>query len=434
MGWFTDMLVSVGTAIVSVGAAVVRGAARALHVIADLVEDTIEAAKDVWKRIGPFVRSHIHPFLARLHDYFTGSPAWQALIRGAHRILEWALVLEESWLGQAIDRLVKWLISAARKLAQSVLSTEEVQEGRIIIEEVKIERIALEHRPEVERVVFGARVLQLFSEVKTAADRGEVEDSERYVQLRIVGQLCDAIREKVTTATSPEQLDVDDLFLAEAASELLHSSPKLSIADLERLESIVMRRCGRSIKEVALDWTICRWTQVEQHRTDAAKAVNKHASWAKASLQRYVTLRGRGDATAEDERTMQAEVRDMKEAFKKHMPDVALTRDDLAALSDPVSCVHRAYAIVDEYVARTNELSLCANAAEGLVQFIQHPEKFEQKEYLTEEMPRVQEIIVDVGERGQSLASLPEDKRQLLWDFGKLFEEQRLARMTPVIV
>lgn len=404
---------SVGSAISSVASSVWETAkyvaGKAVTWMADKAESFVGEVKEVWKKVRPFIEKHVRPYL-KIAAAAVPWPWLKVAILSFEKALDFIEKFENSSFAKKLDNAIKWAIKAARKLKETYLSDEEMEEAEQRKRDLKKAAAVV---PEADRHAIDlAALINDYAMVQTAIsdimESNTIKDFEHYLRLRASQKLLKGTEKILSTATSIEEITTDDIFLLQVGSSLLAPNPELSDADAIKLDQIIYRRFGKKLIPFVFEEMVMAWGQNLQQLENEWKADN-------AKLSKDEVLKRRLEVT-------------------KRLSE--LPPEEEAILKEYVALLPKNKAKLEALGQKCREQRNYVHAAEG---FLQTLEKTAQEleadgqEYLADEGSRVGMIIIDCAQNGKRWADLAPEDRSLITDYANIFEKASKARAAQLV-
>lgn len=424
MGWLSSFCSSVGSAVSSavssVGSAISSIASsawetaksvagKAVSWMADKAESFVGEVKEVWKKVRPFIEKHVRPYL-KLAASAVPWPWLKTAILTFEKVLDYIEKFEDSSLAKKLDTAIKWAIKAAKKLTETHLSEEEMEEAE---QRKRDLRRAAEVVPESDRHAIDlAALINDYAMVQTAIadilESNAVKDFEHYLRLRASQKLLKGTEKILSTATSIEEITAEDIFLLQVGSGLLAKNPEMSDEDAIKLDKIIHRRFGKKLIPFVFEEMVMAWGQNLQQLENEWKAENTKLSRDEVIKRRLEVTKRLSELPQEEESILQ-----------EYIVSLPKTKIKLEALGQKCR-EQRNYVYAAEGFLQTLEKSAAELEAEG-------------QEYLADEGSRVGMIIIDCAQHGRSWSDLSAEDRSLVTDFANIFEKASKARAAQLV-
>ena len=393
-----------------------RWAGQAINWLADKAETFVGDVKEVWKKVKPYI-ARARPLLAEFANVAEkfGIPWVGPALRAFDKVLAALERWDQTDLAKRVDAAIRWTIDYARKLRdrfmQETPSETEAAEAKAATVHMKTLREARGHvRGEAAEGFDLASTITSFAvltdEVAATLRDNKISDFDHYLRLRAAQKLLADTRNRLMRAQDLAALGADDIFVLETAHELLKPVPKLSDADIVRLDQIVIQRFGKKLIPFVFEEMIKAWgvnlASIEQELHSVTRVVAE-----KTVLQRRLTVSQRLGELDPEEAGMLA-------ALGIELPGLIATKEEKSKL--------------------TNEQRNYVFAAEGFLQTLEKEEgEFAGQEYMLADSQAVGMILIDCAQGELSWDELTEDQRSLVIDFANIFEEESRKRASDLV-
>lgn len=413
---FSSIGSAIGSAVSSVGSGIKRGwdaakevASKTVSWMADKAESFVGEVKEVWKKVRPFIEKHVRPYL-KLAASLAPWPWLKFAILTFEKVLDYIEKFEDSIFAKRLDTAIKWAIKAARKLKETYLSSEEMEEAEQRKRDLKKAAAVV---PKTDRHAIDlAALINDYVMVQTAIadimESNTIKDFEHYLRLRASQKLLKGTERTLSTATNIEEITADDIFLLQVGSSLLAPNPELSDADAIKLDKIINQRFGKKLIPFVFEEMVMAWGQNLQQLEGEWKADN-------TKLSRDEVIKRRLEVT-------------------KRLSE--LPPEEESILQEYVTMLPKAKAKLDALGQKCREQRNYVHAAEGFLQTLEKTaEELETdgQEYLADEGSRVGMIIIDCAQNGKRWTDLTAEDRSLITDFANIFEKASKARTAQLV-
>lgn len=427
MGWFSSFCSSVGSAVRSVASSVgsaVSSAARsvgnaissglswarekasqACDWIAEKGERFIDSVKETYQKVKPFLQK-ARPWIDSISKAVTaaGFPWVGAVIAGAGKVIDGLFALENSPVAQALEKALRGVIKFAQFVKQRYLTPDELEEAKRHQQEFdRADQMALDY--EQKKSIQLLQMLNNYAIIKVQLrdilEMG-VGDFQHYLRLRATQKLLDEADHKLTTTTSLDQVNADDIFLINTAQRLLETS-ELSENDTIKLDEITQKRFGKSLIPFVFEELLLVWVQKQTELEKAWQACSQEVAKDKVLKNRLEVAQKVSDLTAEE-----------KQVYNDLLPR-------LTGLETKLKRLDKERRSMKSYVY----------AAEGFMQILEKDDgmlQAEDKDYLIDDSAEIASIIMKVAQNNVDWDMLTADEQNLITDYANIFEQEGKAR------
>lgn len=427
MGWFSSfcsavssaarsVASSVGSAVSSaarsVGNAISSGlswarekASQACDWIAEKGEQFIDNVKNAYQVVKPFLQK-ARPWIDSIAKVVTaaGFPWVGSVIAGAGKVIDGLFALENSPVAKKLEQALRGVIKFAQFVKQRYLTPEELEEAQEYQQELnKTEQMPLdeEQRKSIQLLQMLNNYAIIKVQLRDILEMG-VGDFQHYLRLRAVQKLLDEADEKLTTTTSLDQVNADDVFLINTAQRLLETA-ELSENDTIKLDEITQERFGKSLIPFVFEELILVWVQKQLELEKAWKECSQEVAKDKVLKNRLEIGQKVSELTAEE----------------KQVYDELLPR--LTGLETKLKRLDKERRSMKSYVY----------AAEGFMQILEKDDSMlqaEDKDYLIDDSAEIASIIMKVAQNNVDWDMLTPDEQSLITDYANIFEQEGKAR------
>ena len=256
---------SISSAVSSAWSSAKEIAGKAVSWMADKAESFVGKVKDIWEKVKPIVKNVIRPALQKAADlagtFLPNFPWLVTAIKSLDKGLEYLVEWDKSELAQRISKAIDWAIKWAKNLKNLVLSPEELEEAQLHEQALKEGRSEL--RGDAAKAIDLATLInsyvQLSTRINDILENVVIKDFEHYLRLRASQKLLSDAEVRLTDATNVDDIEDDDLFLVEIASELLKKQPVLSDSETERLNDIIKAKFNKKLIPFVFEEMIMAW-------------------------------------------------------------------------------------------------------------------------------------------------------------------------------
>ena len=355
---------SISSAVSSAWSSAKEIAGKAVSWMADKAESFVGKVKDIWEKVKPIVKNVIRPALQKAADlagtFLPNFPWLVTAIKSLDKGLEYLVEWDKSELAQRISKAIDWAIKWAKNLKNLVLSPEELEEAQLHEQALKEGRSEL--RGDAAKAIDLATLInsyvQLSTRINDILENVVIKDFEHYLRLRASQKLLSDAEVRLTDATNVDDIEDDDLFLVEIASELLKKQPVLSDSETERLNDIIKAKFNKKLIPFVFEEMIMAWGFTLE---------GMESEW-----------KGKSDLISKDQLLLK------KLQISQRLGD--LRSDELDVLESLNKTIPLELAEIEKKRKRTNEMRNYVFAAEGFLQMLEkEPEDFIDKEYLFED-------------------------------------------------
>lgn len=373
--------------------------------IAEKGEKFIDGVKKVYQVVKPFLQK-ARPWIDSIAKVVTaaGFPWVGAVIAGAGKIIDGLFALENSPVAQTLEKALRGVIKFAQFVKQRYLTPEEVKEAQEYQQEFKkVEQISLDD--EQQKSIQLLQMLNNYGIIKVQLrdilEMG-VGDFQHYLRLRATQKLLDEADYKLTTTTSLDQINTDDVFLINTAQKLLETA-ELSENDAIQLDEITQKRFGKSLIPFVFEELILVWVQKQTELEKAWKECNQEVAKNKVLKNRLEVAQKVSELTSEEQ-----------QIYHDLLPL-------LTGLETKLKRLDKERRSMKSYVY----------AAEGFMQILEKDEgmlQAEDKDYLIDDSAEIAGIIMKVAQNNVDWDMLTADEQSLITDYANIFEQEGKAR------
>ena len=403
---------SISSAVSSAWSSAKEIAGKAVSWMADKAESFVGKVKDIWEKVKPIVKNVIRPALQKAADlagtFLPNFPWLVTAIKSLDKGLEYLVEWDKSELAQRISKAIDWAIKWAKNLKNLVLSPEELEEAQLHEQALKEGRSAL--RGDAAKAIDLATLInsyvQLSTRINDILENVVIKDFEHYLRLRASQKLLSDAEVRLTDATNVDDIEDDDLFLVEIASELLKKQPVLSDSETERLNDIIKAKFNKKLIPFVFEEMIMAWGFTLE---------GMESEW-----------KGKSDLISKDQLLLK------KLQISQRLGD--LRSDELDVLESLNKTIPLELAEIEKKRKRTNEMRNYVFAAEGFLQMLEkEPEDFIDKEYLFEDSATAGMIIIECAQFGKKWEELNKEEQMLIIDFANIFEKASRSRVKELV-
>ncbi len=403
---------SISSAVSSAWSSAKEIAGKAVSWMADKAESFVGKVKDIWEKVKPIVKNVIRPALQKAADlagtFLPNFPWLVTAIKSLDKGLEYLVEWDKSELAQRISKAIDWAIKWAKNLKNLVLSPEELEEAQLHEQALKEGRSEL--RGDAAKAIDLATLInsyvQLSTRINDILENVVIKDFEHYLRLRASQKLLSDAEVRLTDATNVDDIEDDDLFLVEIASELLKKQPVLSDSETERLNDIIKAKFNKKLIPFVFEEMIMAWGFTLE---------GMESEW-----------KGKSDLISKDQLLLK------KLQISQRLGD--LRSDELDVLESLNKTIPLELAEIEKKRKRTNEMRNYVFAAEGFLQMLEkEPEDFIDKEYLFEDSATAGMIIIECAQFGKKWEELNKEEQMLIIDFANIFEKASRSRVKELV-
>jgi hypothetical protein len=420
---FVSSVVSVGSSIVSSAwSAAKEVAGKAVGWMAEQAEHFVGGIKGAWQAVKPFVgqiRSVLQAAAKSIPIPWL-STALSLLDKGIGALT----AFENSPIAKKVDAAIKWAIDLAKRWQASKqekavdeaqqdagLSEAELEKARQHQETFRFaEREAMSdstrHQLELAAAINDYEIAR--TELGRAIE-AEPENFEHYLRLRATQKLLAMADKKFRSATTVDELSVDDLFLVRIASDLIKPSPELSKEAAARLDRLLEARYRKKLAPFVYEELIASWAKRAEVLENQWAADNRSYVKDNMLLKRLQLAQDiQGELSVEET----AELARLR-------VDVPVRKQELDALA-----------------VRQHDMQRYVGAAEGFLQLLEKsPQQIEEEDrgYLLDEGPRVGQILIDCAQNDRAFSQLDPEEQSLVTDFANVFQMDSKNRMNDIL-
>lgn len=403
---------SISSAVSSAWSSAKEIAGKAVSWMADKAESFVGKVKDIWEKVKPIVKNVIRPALQKAADlagtFLPNFPWLVTAIKSLDKGLEYLVEWDKSELAQRISKAIDWAIKWAKNLKNLVLSPEELEEAQLHEQALKEGRSEL--RGDAAKAIDLATLInsyvQLSTRINDILENVVIKDFEHYLRLRASQKLLSDAEVRLTDATNVDDIEDDDLFLVEIASELLKKQPVLSDSETERLNDIIKAKFNKKLIPFVFEEMIMAWGFTLE---------GMESEW-----------KGKSDLISKDQLLLK------KLQISQRLGD--LRSDELDVLESLNKTIPLELAEIEKKRKRTNEMRNYVFAAEGFLQMLEkEPEDFIDKEYLFEDSANAGMIIIECAQFGKKWEELNKEEQMLIIDFANIFEKASRSRVKELV-
>ncbi len=403
---------SISSAVSSAWSSAKEIAGKAVSWMADKAESFVGKVKDIWEKVKPIVKNVIRPALQKAADlagtFLPNFPWLVTAIKSLDKGLEYLVEWDKSELAQRISKAIDWAIKWAKNLKNLVLSPEELEEAQLHEQALKEGRSEL--RGDAAKAIDLATLInsyvQLSTRINDILENVVIKDFEHYLRLRASQKLLSDAEVRLTDATNVDDIEDDDLFLVEIASELLKKQPVLSDSETERLNDIIKAKFNKKLIPFVFEEMIMAWGFTLE---------GMEGEW-----------KGKSDLISKDQLLLK------KLQISQRLGD--LRSDELDVLESLNKTIPLELAEIEKKRKRTNEMRNYVFAAEGFLQMLEkEPEDFIDKEYLFEDSATAGMIIIECAQFGKKWEELNKEEQMLIIDFANIFEKASRSRVKELV-
>lgn len=375
--------------------------------IAEKGDKFIDDIKETYQKVKPFLQQ-IRPWMDNLAQIAgTALPQFPwvgAVIAGAGKIIDGLFALENSPVAQMLEKALRGVIKFAQFVKQRYLTPEEVKEAQEYQQDFqKIGQMSLDD--EQQKSIQLLQMLNNYGIIKVqlrdTLEMG-VGDFQHYLRLRATQKLLDEADYKLTTTTSLDQVNTDDVFLINTAQKLLETA-ELSENDAIQLDEIIQKRFGKSLIPFVFEGLILVWVQKQTELEKAWKECNQEVAKNKVLKNRLEVAQKVSELTSEEQ-----------QIYHDLLPLLTGLETKLKRL-DKERCSMKSYVY----------------AAEGFMQILEKDEgmlQAEDKDYLIDDSAEIAGIIMKVAQNNVDWDMLTADEQSLITDYANIFEQEGKAR------
>lgn len=373
--------------------------------IAEKGEKFIDGVKKVYQVVKPFLQK-VRPWMDSIAKAVTaaGFPWVGAVIAGAGKIIDGLFALENSPVAQMLEKALRGVIKFAQFVKQRYLTPEEVKEAQEYQQDFqKIGQMSLDD--EQQKSIQLLQMLNNYGIIKVqlrdTLEMG-VGDFQHYLRLRATQKLLDEADYKLTTTTSLDQVNTDDVFLINTAQKLLETA-ELSENDAIQLDEITQKRFGKSLIPFVFEELILVWVQKQTELEKAWKECNQEVAKNKVLKNRLEVAQKVSELTSEEQ-----------QIYHDLLPL-------LTGLETKLKRLDKERRSMKSYVY----------AAEGFMQILEKDEgmlQAEDKDYLIDDSAEIASIIMKVAQNNVDWDMLTADEQSLITDYANIFEQEGKAR------
>lgn len=416
MGWFSNLCSKVGNAIKKTAKATVKAVSKGLawarekvsqacDWIAEKGDKFIDNIKNAYKVVKPFLQK-ARPWLDAVATTVStaGFPWLGGVLAATGKVLDGLFALENSPVAQKLEKALRGVIKFAQFIKQRHLTPEEFQEAQQYQQDfANAEQMNLSE--EEKRSFQLMQMLNNYAIIKVqlrdVLEMG-VSDFQHYLRLRATQKLLDEADKKLTTTTSLDQVNADDVFLINTAQQLLETT-ELSENDAIKLDTITQERFGKSLIPFVFEELILVWVQKQTELEKAWKACSQEVAKDKVLKNRLEVAKRVSDLTAEE-----------TQIYNELLPR-------LTGLETKLYRLDKEHRSMKSYVY----------AAEGFMQILEKDEDLlqaEDKDYLIDDSAEIASIIMKVAQNNVDWDMLTADEQSLITDYANIFEQEGKAR------
>lgn len=375
--------------------------------IAEKGDKFIDDIKETYQKVKPFLQQ-IRPWMDNLAQIAgTALPQFPwvgAVIAGAGKIIDGLFALENSPVAQMLEKALRGVIKFAQFVKQRYLTPEEVKEAQEYQQDFqKIGQMSLDD--EQQKSIQLLQMLNNYGIIKVqlrdTLEMG-VGDFQHYLRLRATQKLLDEADYKLTTTTSLDQVNTDDVFLINTAQKLLETA-ELSENDAIQLDEIIQKRFGKSLIPFVFEGLILVWVQKQTELEKAWKECNQEVAKNKVLKNRLEVAQKVSELTSEEQ-----------QIYHDLLPL-------LTGLETKLKRLDKERRSMKSYVY----------AAEGFMQILEKDEgmlQAEDKDYLIDDSAEIAGIIMKVAQNNVDWDMLTADEQSLITDYANIFEQEGKAR------
>lgn len=403
MGWFDSLVSGVSSAVSSVVSAARTVVHKAVSWLANKGESFIGSVKETYAKVKPFLQK-VSPFLqgaAKLAPY----PWLSAAILAVDKGLTALLALENSPILKQVERAARWVIDLAKRLDRKLTAMEEAEarEHQAAFTAAKAQTRTAEQANAFDVAAMLNELALVKTGIANLIEDGNFSGFEHYLRLRATQKLMRSVEDRLTTASSLEQISADDIFLVQLGATLLSDAPQMSDAEAQRLDGIVVARHGKKLTPFVFEEMSKMWQLALADDERLWKRTMQTLAAAKAKLNRLKL-----------------------EALVSPLP-----AEDQAVLDELQGTLPQQIEANDDLMKRNVEREHYVSATEGFLQLLEKtPEELRanDQEYLLTQGQEVGLLLTECAQKDLRWADLTEAQQGLIADFANIFRADSIKR------